>query len=880
MKKYMRRYRIMAALLLMICLVAAAVGCSGEDEPAETAAGVTDTTPDSSPIQETDIESDPLPDTDASDTTPESETVADTASDSETETDENTIIASFAVFSDVHIGKSNVSPSPEDKFAAAMQQLVERMPDCDAVLFAGDITDLGTDAQYESFMQYWNEFKPAGAQLGAVMGNHEYFRDGVVRYGGESARFLDECQTAFETNVGERNVDMVVNGVHMIGLSTDNSAAQYASAEQFLRDHVKAAAEEDPAKPIIVYAHEGLGVYHGGGAGNFSSETVRFLQKYPQVIVFSGHTHYSLYDPRMINQKTFTTIQTSTMGADLWNYNEWNPLQHADKDKVSEGHLVTVTAGGVVTVTRYDFFRKMPVGQDWVIDIPAVTESRANFAYTDARAKDAADPAFPQDGVVTMTDITTSGVTVTFPAATVEDKVSDGQIYKYTLTVTKEGASAPYQTKAIQGEYYLGTDASASYTLPLTALRSGTTYTVTVTAETPWGKKASITSTSFTTEPSLGDGSEENLALDKKVTASGSAYNAEGWGIAMLTDGSIMQTSVDGTNGWMSNGVKNRTDSTWASIDLGEVSSVNRIVVYPRQSGERFPVGYYFEVSVDGTAWTKVAEETADPYTLDARIFHFETKDARYVRITTTEMHADSYVDFANGYMAQISEIEVYMIQEGDAVNTDAKVLLYVDYTSGSMEDQSENKLAVTEFGTPEIRDGAAVLDTASGYGYKLTDEIYDQIPANLTIEFDIWYDAVQNYATSANYCTVVGNTEGAGFGVSVRNDGMLFFETHDGTRYREVLASIPLNEWVHVAVTYDNETMKIFINGALAESATYSGDIKHVAEPSRVLMIGGDVNGQGALQTGSNIQIKYVRLYDKPLSARTIAELAEKAGA
>ncbi len=667
MKPFRRPSRVWLALLLMLCLVGALVACTGDNPPVETDPDTTPSTVDSAPMTDIEItsETDPADATDPAVTEPETPAVTEAPETEapETETDGNSIIASFAVFSDVHLGKSNVSPRPEAKFADALEQLNALMPHCDAVLFAGDITDLGTDAQYESFMQIWNDGKPAGAQLGAVMGNHEYFRDGVVRYGGESARFLKECQTAFTSIVGEMNTDIVVNGVHMIGVSADSSAAQYASSEQYILDHVKAAAKEDPTKPIILYAHQGVGAYHVDGGGVFTAETTRELANYPQLIVFSGHTHFSLYDPRMIAQKTFTTIQTSTMGADLWNYNGWNPLQHKDKDKVSEGHLVTVTAEGVVTVTRYDFFRKTTVGQEWVIDIPAVTESRANFAYTDARKKDAADPVFPKDGVVTLTDITTTGVTVAFPAATVEDEVSDGQIYKYIVTVTKEGASAPYQTKEMQGEYYLGKDASSSYTLPMTALRSGTAYTVTVTAETPWGKKASITSASFTTAGLSGDGSAENLALDKKVTASGSAYNAEGWGIAMLTDGSIMQTGADGTNGWMSNGVKNRTDPTWACIDLAEVCSINRVVVYPRKSGERFPVGYYFEVSTDGQTWTKVAEETADPYTLEARTFNFEAKEARYVRITTTEMHADSWVDFAGGYMAQISEIEIYMIK-------------------------------------------------------------------------------------------------------------------------------------------------------------------------------------------------------------------------
>ena len=41
------------------------------------------------------------------------------------------------------------------------------------------------------------------------------------------------------------------------------------------------------------------------------------LKPYPQVITFSGHTHYPLDDPRIIHQEDFTSIGTST-GAYLW----------------------------------------------------------------------------------------------------------------------------------------------------------------------------------------------------------------------------------------------------------------------------------------------------------------------------------------------------------------------------------------------------------------------------------------------------------------------------------------------------------------------------------------------------------------------------------
>ncbi len=731
-------------LLLLLCLGGALIACGGEKAPAETipdSLGATDPIVESSPdsaeesadavtnpetavesADETAEQTEAVPETDvdtAADTAEETVGDTDGMTDAETvrepetfpETTGDELVASFAVFSDVHLGKNNVSPRPEAKFADVLEQLNALMPDCDAVLFAGDITDLGTDAQYESFMKIWNAGKPAGAQLGAVMGNHEYFRDGVVRYGGESAAFLKECQNAFTSIVGERNTDIVVGGVHMIGISADSSAAQYASSEQYILDHVKAAAEEDPTKPIILYAHQGVGAYHVDGGGVFTAETTRALAQYPQLIVFSGHTHFSLYDPRMIAQKTFTTIQTSTMGADLWNYNGWNPLQHKDKDKVSEGHLVTVTADGVVTVTRYDFFRKTTVGREWVIDIPAVTESRANFTYTDARKNQAADPAFPASAQVETSQITASGVTVTFPAATVTDSVSDGQIYKYSVSVTAEGDSKPILSKDIQGEYYLGKDATDTYTVALEGLLDSTAYVVTVTAETPWGKTASILSLPFTTQAGAG---------------------------------------VD---------------------------------------------------------------------------------------------------------------------------DSDAKTLLYVDYTSGSPEDQSDLKLTMETFGAPAIRDGVAVIDSDSAYAYKLTQDVYDAIPANLTLEFSVYIEAQQVYPWG--YCTLVGNTEAGGFGICLYNNGNLQVDLNNGPGYQILQSPAPIGRWTHVAMTYDGASLRLYVDGVLAATTPCTGNIKHVAEISRKLMVGGDVNGQGVLQTGSNIQIKYIRLYDKPLNARTIAELA-----
>ncbi len=228
----------------------------------------------------------------------------------------------------------------------------------------------------------------------------------------------------------------------------------------------------------------------------------------------------------------------------------------------------------------------------------------------------------------------------------------DGETYTEVMTATPDRPTAVVPSFSFDA-------ASARYVkLELTAGTTGKLEVSEIKLYDDGGKYTEET-TAYK-EPVIISG--QNIALGKSVTASGSSYDYEGWGIAMITDGSVMQTGSDpnGTNGWMSNGVADRTGATWVCIDLGAAYPINRVVAYPRQSGERFPVGYYFEVSTDGKTWTKVAEETADPYTLDPRAFDFETTEARFVRMTTTEMHKDSWVDFAGGYMAQLSEIEVY----------------------------------------------------------------------------------------------------------------------------------------------------------------------------------------------------------------------------
>jgi hypothetical protein len=80
--------------------------------------------------------------------------------------------------------------------------------------------------------------------------------------------------------------------------------------------------------------------------------------------------------------------------------------------------------------------------------------------------------------------------------------------------------------------------------------------------------------------------------------------------------------------------------------------------------------------------------------------------------------------------------------------------------------------------------------------------------------------------------------------------------------------AAIPLNEWHHVATTWDGLTVRFYLDGLLVASAPLQAVI---APDTRPLTIGADVPGSSEWFHG---KIDEVNLYSRALSASCIAEL------
>ncbi len=118
-----------------------------------------------------------------------------------------------------------------------------------------------------------------------------------------------------------------------------------------------------------------------------------------------------------------------------------------------------------------------------------------------------------------------------------------------------------------------------------------------------------------------------------------------------LTDG-IRDNTVRNAQGFRS-----AQNKGYAEVDLGRVTSLNRVDVYPTGTlyakGSAFPKAFTIEVSTDGETWTTVATSEGVDATLAVPTFTFETVQARYVRMNVTKGCA------TGGF--EIAEIEIYL---------------------------------------------------------------------------------------------------------------------------------------------------------------------------------------------------------------------------
>lgn len=323
-----------------------------------------------------------------------------------------TPVLRFAVCSDVHLSGEEDDPHAEryatfyeDTYAYAENQSYKNV---DAFVVAGDMTGGGRDAEYQMFIKLNEEHLREGSQLITVLGNHEFIayrdEDPTVGY----TKYKEYMKTDVDT-------DNVINGYHIVGVSYADDAKTFTGKDSWLRETLNNAKSEDATKPIFVIQHPApfASIYGSVNWGNFTTGLV--YPSYPQVMTFSGHSHYAANDPRSVNQTSYTAVGTGSLAASIVNIG----YIEGDCDAPGESGtywIVEADAKGNVRLQLYDavthqFFDK---NEYYISDITKRTSHYLN--WNNLKSLDTT-PVFPNGANATAEKDNDGNMILSFPNA-------------------------------------------------------------------------------------------------------------------------------------------------------------------------------------------------------------------------------------------------------------------------------------------------------------------------------------------------------------------------------------------------------------------------------------------------------------------------------
>lgn len=257
----------------------------------------------------------------------------------------------------------------------AVNRLNQLDSDAKALYLVGDVVSSGTDAQYTAVRNTLTAQPHVSGTYGYVIGNHEFYNSSPSATSRD--RFL---QFAGRDKIYE---ERVIGGVPILSIGTEsydyaggaNSGGPFMdmSEEQltWLEERVTYWSALD--KPVFVMTHHVLPYTVSGTYATFyqtdwaqatdRTRVLTLLSKHSNVILFTGHTHWSLDRQDWLVRETypggdpygFAVVNTGA----IWNVygpsGDWDETAVSDSTEMS-GLRVT-TYPDRVRLEAYDFYR-------------------------------------------------------------------------------------------------------------------------------------------------------------------------------------------------------------------------------------------------------------------------------------------------------------------------------------------------------------------------------------------------------------------------------------------------------------------------------------------------------------------------------------------
>ena len=348
------------------------------------------------------------------------------------------VVLRFVALSDVHYDRAHKDDAAEHvRFAAALKFMNEfcvkqKYDKFDALVVAGDFTNHGVPEELIPFKKTMDDNLKDSTKRVLCMGNHEY-------YGGNRKLW----EKTFETAANRRQE---INGFQFITVSPEKGTCKendYVYARKWLEQEIKDAIAADPTKPVFVVQH--YHVYHTVFGsydlpGDFHAgvkDLTDILEKFPQVVHISGHSHYPSVEPRSIWQGKFTAIGTGSMSyfaLPLYETQRGFGLpENADHREAGTCLLFEVYRDATIRVRLYDTISSSFLDREYLIADPLNVEK---YVYTDKRYDFAKAPVWNQNPQIETLELAPNGISFRFSQASDESCL----LYYRAVVETKEGA--------------------------------------------------------------------------------------------------------------------------------------------------------------------------------------------------------------------------------------------------------------------------------------------------------------------------------------------------------------------------------------------------------------------------------------------------------
>ncbi len=379
------------------------------------------------------------------------------------------------IISDTQLPPNEKKLEENDLYVRHLRTALEELKNngVDMILFAGDVGDAGSYFAFKTYKNTIDEvFGNDKPVIQTIMGNHDYWS--------ESALSANAHIKAFKKVLGQSPwTHYVVNGYHFIGASPNNGSMScgYKLTSKWLDRELEKANKDTPDKPIFVMTHNQPKDTCYGSEDWGDSSLNEVLSKYPNAVIFSGHSHYSILDERSIWQGDYTVLSTQSLSyTELEGGKEngsippnpaANPMGYILEFENNEVkiHRMSFDGTNLGTEQKNDML--------WTLPLPYKNDRR--YAFESRKERNSA-PIITDTACSTKTG--KDSIMLSFAAAADDDFVHS---YKVVIDGNEE--------KLFFSDYYNGID-NMSKTVELTLKSDGQKHNYKIYALDSWGAQS------------------------------------------------------------------------------------------------------------------------------------------------------------------------------------------------------------------------------------------------------------------------------------------------------------------------------------------------------------------------------------------------------